>query len=334
MVWNVLTGRSLREEALEVLDEFAEVTVADSYDNEDALIADLDRFDAIICGGITVTREWIENAPNVKLITSTGVGLDSVDIEAATEHGIPVCNNRGANTQAVAEYSISAMLAVRRGLVQADKDVRSGTWEKYGYMSSEVTGQTMGVLGYGAIGRLVIDLAQGLDMNGIAFDPYVDEEDFPEGVEPVDSVLELCERADAVGVHAPLTDETRGIVGEEELQALGSDGIIVNAARGGLIQEDALVDALRNDVIWGAGIDVFVEEPAPDDHPLFELDNVIVSPHMAGSTKISVPAKDKGGAENVRMMYNQQLPPTTVNRDELIMHRAFDAEEAPEADAF
>ncbi len=334
MVWNVLTGRELRVEALNVLDEFAEVTVADSYANYDALIDDLDRFDAIIWGGITVTREWIENAPNVKLITSTGVGLDSVDIDAATEHGIPVCNNRGANTQAVAEYSISAMLAVRRGLVQADKDVRSGTWEKYGYMSSEVTGQTMGVLGYGAIGRLVIDLARGIDMNGIAFDPYVDDEDFPEGVEPVDSVLELFERADAVGVHAPLTDETRGIVGEEEFRALGSDGIIVNAARGGLIQEDALVEALRNDVIWGAGIDVFVEEPAPDDHPLFELDNVIVSPHMAGSTKISVPAKDKGGAENVRMMYNQQLPPTTVNRDELIMQRAFDAEEAPEADAF
>jgi phosphoglycerate dehydrogenase-like enzyme len=226
------------------------------------------------------------------------------------------------------------MLAVRRGLVQADKDVRSGTWEKYGYMSSEITGQTMGVLGYGAIGRLVLDLAQGLDMNAIAFDPYVDDGALGEGVEPVETVLELFEQADAVGVHAPLTDETRGIVGEEELRALGSDGIIVNAARGGLIQEDALVDALRNEVIWGAGIDVFVEEPAPDDHPLFELDNVIVSPHMAGSTKVSVPAKDKGGAENVRMMYNEQLPPTTVNRDELVMYRAFGAEEVPEADAF
>lgn len=334
MVWNVLTGRSLREEALEVLDDFAEVTVADSYEDEAALIADLDRFDAIICGGITVTREWIENAPNVKIITSTGVGLDAVDIGAATEHGIMVSNNLGANTQAVAEYSISAMLAVRRGLVQADKDVRSGTWEKYGYMSSEVTGQTMGVLGYGAIGQLVIDLAQGLDMDGIAYDPYVDEEDFAEGVEPVDTVLELFERADAVGVHAPLTDETRGIVGAEELEALGSDGIIVNAARGPLIQEDALVEALRNDVIWGAGIDVFDEEPAPADHPLFELDNVIVSPHMAGSTKVSVPAKDKGGAENVRMAYNQKLPPSTVNRDELVLRGAFEGGDIPEPDSF
>lgn len=334
MVWNVLAGRSLREEALEVLDEFADVTVADSYEDEDALIADLDRFDAIICGGITVTREWIENAPNVKIITSTGVGLDAVDVGAATEHGIMVSNNLGANTQAVAEYSVSAMLAVRRGLVQADKDVRSGTWEKYGYMSSEVTGQTMGVLGYGAIGQLVIDLAQGLDMNGIAYDPYVDEEDFAEGVEPVDTVLELFERADAVGVHAPLTDETRGIVGAEELEALGSDGIIVNAARGPLIQEDALVEALRNDVIWGAGIDVFDEEPAPADHPLFELDNVIVSPHMAGSTKISVPAKDKGGAENVRLVHNQQLPPSTVNRDELVLRGAFDGGDIPEPDSF
>lgn len=334
MVWNVLAGRSLREEALEVLDEFADVTVADSYEDEDALIADLDRFDAILCGGITVTREWIENAPNVKIITSTGVGLDAVDVGAATEHGIMVSNNLGANTQAVAEYSVSAMLAVRRGLVQADKDVRSGTWEKYGYMSSEVTGQTMGVLGYGAIGQLVIDLAQGLDMNGIAYDPYVDEEDFAEGVEPVDTVLELFERADAVGVHAPLTDETRGIVGAEELEALGSDGIIVNAARGPLIQEDALVEALRNDVIWGAGIDVFDEEPAPADHPLFELDNVIVSPHMAGSTKISVPAKDKGGAENVRLVHNQQLPPSTVNRDELVLRGAFDGGDIPEPDSF
>jgi phosphoglycerate dehydrogenase-like enzyme len=323
MTWNVLTGRPPHESVRSVYDEWADVTVAAEYDSPAALDEDLGEFDAIVLGGFDLPAERIERASNLKVVTSPGVGLDPVDIEAATARGIIVCNNLGANTRAVAEYSITAMLAVRRELRRADRNVRNGVWDKFDYMNTEVADQVVGVFGYGAIGSLVADLAQGLDMDVVAYDPYVDDEAFGEGVTPVERKRELFERADAVGVHAPLTDETRGAVGESELRALGADGVLVNASRGPLVDTDALVEALRRDAIHGAAIDVFDEEPAPADHPLFELDNVLVTPHIAGSTEKSVPAKHRGAALNVRTVYEGSLPDTTVNRDALCLRAAY-----------
>jgi phosphoglycerate dehydrogenase-like enzyme len=322
MTWNVLVGRHPHESVRPDYDGWAEVTVAADYESPEELDEDLPTFDAIVLGGFELTAARIERAENLKMVTSPGVGLDAVDIGAATDNGVIVCNNLGANTRAVAEYSITTMLAVRRELRRADRNVRDGHWDKFGYMNPEVADQTMGVFGYGAIGSLVLDLAQGLDMETIAYDPYVDEEAFAAGVEPVDTRHELFERADAVGVHAPLTDETRGAVGESELHALGDDGVLVNASRGPLVDTDALLEALREDTIHGAAIDVFDEEPAREDHPLFELDNVLVTSHIAGSTEKSVPAKHRGAAENVRMVYEGSLPDTTVNRDELCLRAA------------
>jgi phosphoglycerate dehydrogenase-like enzyme len=273
-------------------------------------------------GGFELTAERIERASNLKVVTSPGVGLDSVDIEAATARGVIVCNNLGANTRAVAEYSVTAMLAVRRELRRADRNVRNGVWDKFDYMNPEIADQVMGVFGYGAIGSLVADLARGLEMDVVAYDPYVDGEAFADGVARVESKRDLFERADAVGIHAPLTDETRGAVGEAELRALGPDGVVVNASRGPLVDTDALVEALREDVIHGAAIDVFDTEPAPADHPLFELDNALVTPHIAGSTRTSVPAKHRGAASNLRTVYDGSLPETTVNRDELCLRAA------------
>ncbi|MCQ4334151.1 hypothetical protein KM295_11800 [Natronomonas sp. F2-12] len=330
MTWNVLVGRCPLESIRSEYDDWATVTVADEYDSPEALEADLPTFDAIVLGGIELTADRIERAENLKVVTSPGVGVDPVDIGAATEHGVIVCNNLGANTRAVAEYSITAALAVRRELRRADRNVRNGVWDKFDYMNTEITEGTMGVFGYGAIGRLVSELAQGLDMDTVAYDPYV--EGFAEGVEPLESKHELFERADSVGVHAPLTDETRGAIGETELYALGEDGVLVNASRGPLVDTGALLDALREDVIHGAAIDVFDEEPAPADHPLFELDNVLVTPHMAGSTATSVPAKHRGAAENIRTVYEGSVPETTINRDELCL-RAAHGGEGPDGDA-
>jgi phosphoglycerate dehydrogenase-like enzyme len=322
MTWNVLVGRHPHESVRSAYDGWAAVTVAADYNSPDALDDDLGRFDAIVLGGFELPAERIERASNLKMVTSPGVGLDSVDIEAATDRGIIVCNNLGANTRAVAEYSITTMLAVRRELRRADRDIRNGVWDKFDYMNPEAADQVMGVFGYGAIGSLVADLAQGLDMDVVAYDPYVDDEAFADGVVPVDRRLELFERADAVGIHAPLTDETRGAVGESELRALGEDGIVVNASRGPLVDTDALVDALQAESIHGAAIDVFDEEPAPADHPLFDLDNVLVTPHIAGSTRTSVPAKHRGAASNVRMVYEGSLPETTVNQEALCLRAA------------
>lgn len=324
MTWEVLVGRQPLEAVRPEYDGWAAVTVAAEFDTPADLDAALPRFDAVVLGGIDLDADRLERAANLKVVTSPGVGLDAVDIGAATERGVIVCNNLGANTRAVAEYTVTAMLAVRRDLRRADREIRDGQWDKFGYMNMEVADGTMGVFGYGAIGSLVLDLAQGLDMETVAYDPYVEAASFADGVEPVESTLELFERADAVGIHAPLTDETRGAIGERELRALGPEGILVNAARGPLVETDVLVDALENERIHGAAIDVFDEEPAPADHPLFALENVLVTPHIAGSTERSVPAKQRGAARNVRTVYEGDLPETTVNRDQLVLRAAHD----------
>lgn len=332
MAWDVLVGRHPHESVRQKYDEWAEITVAAEYECPDRLNEELPTFDAAVLGGFELTAERIEQAERLKVVTSPGVGLDAVDISAATENSVIVCNNIGANTRAVAEYSITTMLAVRRELRRADRNVRNGVWDKFGYMNHEVAGQTMGVFGCGAIGSLVLDLAQGLDMNAVAYDPYLGEEAFPAGVEPVETKHELFEQADAVGVHAPLTAETRGAVGAPELHALGEDGILVNASRGPLVDTDALVEAVQEGTVHGAAVDVFDEEPASADHPLFELNNVVVTSHIAGSTEESVPAKHRGAAENIRTVYEGSLPDTTVNRDSLCL-RAAHGGERPAGDA-
>lgn len=335
MTWKVLVGRHPHESVRGEYDGWAEITVAADYDSPGALDEELPTFDAIVLGGFGMPEERLERASKLKMITSPGVGLDAVDIGAATERGIIVCNNLGANTRAVAEYSITTTLAVRRELRRADRNIREGVWDKFDYMNTEIADQTMGVFGYGAIGSLVLKLARGLDMETIAYDPYVDRDAFAEGVEPVDKTLELFDRADSVGVHAPLTEETRGAIGASELDALGADGVLVNASRGPLVDTDALIEALETGSIHGAAIDVFDEEPAPAEHPLFEFDNVLVTPHIAGSTSKSVPAKHRGAAENVKTVYDGELPETTVNRDQLCLWAAHGGEKRPEeADPF
>jgi len=323
MTWHVLTPRPLRDAAHEVLDGFAEVTVTTEYEDETALDADLDRYDAIIVKSLSLPRERLERATNLKVVTQAGVGLDPVDVGAATELGVLVCNVRGANTRAVAEHTLALVLAVRKGLRVADADVRNGVWEKHGYLAPELEGDTLGVFGCGDIGSLVTRLARGIGMRTVAYDPYVPPEELPDGVDQVRTVRSLFEAADVACIHAPLTGETRGAVGEAELRALGEDGILVNTARAGIVDREALVAALETDRLHGAGIDVFPEEPVPEDDPLLDLENAVLTPHSAGSTLKSVPAKDRGAAENVRTVHEGRVPETTVNLDGLALRAAY-----------
>jgi phosphoglycerate dehydrogenase-like enzyme len=326
MTWNVLSPRPLREAAHEILDDFADVTLTGEYEDEAALDADMDRFDAIIVKSLSIPRERLERATNLKVVTQAGVGLDPVDVDAATELGVIVCNVRGANTRAVAEHALAFVLAARRSLRRADADVRAGVWEKHGYLAPELGDCTLGVLGCGGIGSMVTRFAQGIGMETVAYEPYRDPGALPEGVRPVETVPDLFETADVVSIHAPLTEETRGMVGAQELRALGEYGILVNTARAPVVDQDALVAALESGTIQGAGIDVFPEEPVPEDNPLLDLENVILTPHAAGSTLRSVPAKDRGAAENVRTVYEGDVPDTTVNLEALALRSAYRGE--------
>jgi D-3-phosphoglycerate dehydrogenase len=314
--WRVLVPEPMDETGVEAMAEFAEVVGMDAHPGDAARREDIGRFDAVVVRTFEVDRSLLERADRLKVIAKHGAGLDNVDVEASTEHGIVVCNTPDVNAPSVAEHAITLALAVRKRLRVADADVREGTWDRAKYVSPEMAGDTLGLFGCGSIGARVAELAGAFGMDVVTFDPYLTPKMTPPDVRLVDSSADLFERADVVSVHAPLTDETEGAIGSEELAAFGG-GILVNTARGGIVDEDALATALEDGTLAGAGLDVFEEEPPDTDDPIFGAENVIVTPHVAGATVEAMERMARGVAENVRTVYEGHLPGTTVNADGL-----------------
>lgn len=239
-------------------------------------------YDAIVVRSATKVRKpLIEAAENLKLIVRAGVGLDNIDVEYARAQGIEVTNTPAASTNAVAELTVSYLLALARRLPQTTASMRAGKWEKKKFRGSEIAGKTLGLVGYGRIGWLVANKALALGMKIIAYDPYVSD---PRGLEMEFVPLEeLLQRADYISLHLPLTDETRNLIGGLQFEMM-KDGVrIINCARGGTINEDALHEAIVSGKVAGAALDVYLEEPAKDNK-LFELDEVIGSPHIGAAT--------------------------------------------------
>ena len=314
--WRVLAPEPMADAGPESITDIAEIVGPDAYPDEAALREDVGAFDAIVVRTFEVDRALLESADRLKLIAKHGAGLDNVDVEAATEHGVAVCNTPDVNAPSVAEHAVTMALAVRKRIRVADADVRAGTWDRSKYLAPELAGDTLGLFGCGSIGARVAELLGAFGMDVLVFDPYLTEETTPDGTELVGSSTELFERADVVSVHAPLTDETRGAIGSEELSVF-EDGIVVNTARGGIVDEEALVAALEDGTLAGAGLDVFEEEPPARDHPVFEFENVLTSPHVAGATVEAMERMSLGVAENIRAVYEDRLPETTVNADGL-----------------
>jgi D-3-phosphoglycerate dehydrogenase / 2-oxoglutarate reductase len=231
-----------------------------------------------------VTREVIEHARCLKVIGRAGVGVDNVDLEAATRRGIVVMNSPSGNSVTTAEHAISMMMALARHIPAADASTKSGKWERQKFIGTEVRGKTLGVVGLGNIGRIVADLAAGLKMKVVGYDPMLTAAAAANfGIELV-SLAQLYERADFITVHTPLTDETRGLIGAAAIAQM-KDGVrIINCARGGIVDEEALAAGIRSGKVAGAALDVFVEEPPPPDHPLLRLPQVITTPHLGAAT--------------------------------------------------
>lgn len=268
--WEVLLPATIDASGPESIEEIATFTGLDEYDDRAALLADVDRFDAIIVRVAELDAELIDAATSLTVVSKHGAGLDNVDVEAASRNGVVVCNTPGANSRSVAEHAVGLILATRKRVLPADEEVRAGGWERHRFLNSELRSDTLGLLGFGNIARETASIATGFEMECVTHDPFVPEEEMPAHVEKVEGVRELFERADVVSVHTPLTAETRHLVSTEELEALGPDGIVVNTSRGGVIDESALVDALDRDAVGGAGIDVFSEEPPDASHPLLD----------------------------------------------------------------
>jgi len=242
-------------------------------------------FDALVIRSRSrVTRETLKNPGKLKIIGRAGAGVDNVDVEAATERGIIVMNTPGGNTISTAEHTISMMLSLARRIPYADKTMKDGAWAKSGIMGVELFGKTLGILGLGKIGREVATRMRAFGMNVMVFDPFVTHEVAEKlGVELSD-VDTICERADMITVHAPLNSETRGLIGAERLAKMKPTALVVNCARGGIIDEEALYAALKDKKIAGAALDVYTQEPLPGDNKLRELANVVLTPHLAAST--------------------------------------------------
>jgi D-3-phosphoglycerate dehydrogenase len=287
----------------------------DEYDSVDDALDDIARYDAVIVRVAELDAEVIGRADRLKVIAKHGAGLDNVDVDAASNRGIVVCNTPGANARSVAEHAVALLFAVRRNLRTADRHVRAGEWDRGEFVGHELTGDTLGVLGFGAIAREVSDLAHGMGQTVLTYDPYVPDDEIPMRVERVKQIPVLFARSDAVSVHAPLTPETRHAVSTDELAALGSDGVLVNTSRGPVVDEAALLDALETGAIAGAGLDTFEEEPPGADHPLYDRDDVLLTPHVGGVTGDALARMSQRAAENVRTVYEGGLPESTVNRD-------------------
>jgi D-3-phosphoglycerate dehydrogenase len=239
----------------------------------------------IVRSGTNITAEVLENPGKLRAIVRAGVGVDNIDVAAATRKGILVMNTPGGNTVSTAEQTITLLMALARHTPQAHASLHAGKWERSKLVGTQLAGKTLGVVGLGRIGREVSRRAAGLDMKVIGFDPFLTPTAAAQfGVEAVASLAELLPRADFLTVHTPLTNDTRDLIGAREIALMRPGSRVINCARGGIINESALAEALRSGHLAGAALDVFVEEPPPADHPLLQLPNVVTTPHLGAST--------------------------------------------------
>jgi len=288
-VYRVLVSDKLAPEGLRVLEKAARGGELE-FDsrpgmNAEELIDAIADYDALIVrSGTTVTADVISAASKLRAVGRAGIGVDNIDVRAATRRGIAVMNTPGGNNVTTAEHALSMMLSLARSIPQATASMRDGKWEKSKFTGSEIFNKVLGIIGIGNIGRLVAERARGLRMKVVAHDPFISEDKAAElGVELV-ALDDLLEKADFVTLHIPMTPDTKDFLGAAELAKMKKGARLINCARGGIVNEDALAEALASGHLAGAALDVFVEEPPPVDHPLLACDNVICTPHLGAAT--------------------------------------------------
>ncbi|HEY1517750.1 MAG TPA: phosphoglycerate dehydrogenase [Solirubrobacteraceae bacterium] len=312
----VLTAAST-EYCRDELQELPDVEVIERYDladdsPEQPLADGLTGAWAVVAGGERYSPAVLQGATALRAIVRWGTGSDAIDLGAASQAGVAVVTTPGANADAVADMALSLMLASLRRLPGLDSAVRTGAWRPPG-ITRDLAEATVGILGLGAIGRAVARRVRGFRCRVIAVEPHPDR-DFcaANGVELAD-LDEMLPHADVLTVHAPLTEGTRHIIGADEFALLPAHAVVINTSRGPLIDQHALVAALRHGVIAGAGLDVFEEEPLPDDDPLLTLPNVIVSGHASSFTHLAMRRTGAAVLASVRELLEDRLPAACLN---------------------
>jgi D-3-phosphoglycerate dehydrogenase len=309
----VLITEALAERGVDLLKKEFEVDVLLGLSPEE-LLEKIGPYDGLVVRSATkVTAEVIERAENLKAIGRAGIGVDNIDIEAATKKGILVANAPESNTIAAAEHTLGLMLAAARRIPAADNSLRAGEWKRSAFKGVEVAGKTLGLIGLGHVGSIVARGALGMRMRVLAYDPYVSEDRMRDmNVARAESVDEVLEQSDFVSLHVPRTPQTTGMIDEAALEKMKPSAYLINVARGGIVDEIALYNVLKEGRIAGAALDVFQEEPTTNS-PLFALPNVVVTPHLGAST---VEAQDRAGvtaAEQVALALRGEVPLHAIN---------------------
>jgi D-3-phosphoglycerate dehydrogenase len=279
--------------------------------SKEELISRLSDVDATIAANDKFTAEVMDAAPKLKVISRTGVGYDAVDVPAATERGIAVCITPGANRHSVAEFAMAFMLQCSRLMLQNMSTIRKGQWTHH--EGRELAGTTVGIVGFGTIGKEVAQRARAFEMKVLAYDPFQDTV-FAEALDvSFVSLEQLVRESDFVTLHTFLNEATHHMINAERLAMMKATAYLINTARGPIVDEDALYHALKEKKIAGAAMDVFAMEPLPADSPLLTVDNLYVTPHVAGSTVNSRYASALMAAENVLKVFQGERPAGMVN---------------------
>jgi D-3-phosphoglycerate dehydrogenase / 2-oxoglutarate reductase len=285
----VSLGGAVTQEAEDILRTADTVSIATGpYPKKEEVIALLTKqqADAIIVRSVDRIDEPIMRAsPRLKVVAKHGVGTNDIDLTAAKRLGLPVLAATGCNAHSVAEHALALILALIKDLRQQDAFVRSGGWEKKSYQGHELRGRKLGLVGLGMIGRALASMVVPIGMTVQAYDPFAPPEAFEPNLTRATDFDVLLAESDVISLHCPLTDQTRNLIGARELERMKPTALLVNTARGEVVNEPALVKALESGTIAGAGLDSFASEPPAADNPLWKLPNVIVSPHVAGVTE-------------------------------------------------
>ena len=303
------------EEAVKILEKHANVEVSERF--YDVVPSEkLRGCIAVIVGDSLINETSLEEADRLRLVQKAGVGVNTIDINECAKRGIYVCNLPGVNAVDVAEYVIGAMISGLRDFPRMDRAARRAAWnERPRLIGERLTGKKVGIIGLGRIGREVVRLLKPFKVEVLVYDPYISE-DLAEELDVRKADLEtLLRKSDIVTIHAPLTEETRGLIGKEELDVMKPTAILINAARGSIVDEKALYQALREGKIRFAVIDVWAEEPLKPRNPLFELENVQLSIHTASWTRQAFQDIMRLSAQNVIRVIKGEKPLNIVNRD-------------------
>mgnify|MGYP001679008661 FL=1 len=308
----ILAADGISPEGIALLGDY-EVDVRDKLSHEELLDV-IGGYDALMVRSASkVSADVIARAENLKIIGRAGVGVDNIDVKAATERGIIVINSPGGNTIAATEHTMAMMLSMARNIPAADETMQRGEWNRKAYVGVELRGKTLGVIGMGRIGSGVAKRALAFDMNVIAYDPYINEERAKELGVTVGSLDDIVEKSDFITVHMPLTKETRGMISMKEMRRMKKGVRLVNCARGGIINETDLAAAVREGLVAGAAIDVFEEEPMAADHPLRGVPGVVLTPHLGASTVEAQIGVSVDVAEGIRTALRGEPVTTAVN---------------------